>query len=683
MAGNASPNGGPPGERIRFLWPRGAVPGRRAVGLAGAVVLLAGTLAQLLPSGLASPHSSEASDAFTPVIFDRFHPLRQQGQAGLSALEGAAPRALMTVSPDLHDFVPPQGTLHPRLESALSQVVVQAAAGGDLRTLARWRGVPILDDRLQAILETEDGAAEEVAEAARALGIDVQARYRHLVQVLSPVNRLEALAQLPRVRFVRRPTAFYPQVTRSEGLWIVGAPRWHTGGFLGQGAKVAVVDQGFRGYTKLLGKDLPKEVRTQSFVEGVSDVDRATVHGTAAAEIVYDMAPGAIMYLVTISTEVELGLAINWLIEEGVQVVSFSLGALAAPTDGSGVLDEMVDRARAQGILWVAAAGNYGSGHWQGTFADATGDGWHEFAPGKKLFPLDVGVDEVAVFILNWNDWPYSAQDYGLYLFFEGVGGSLQLLGFSDSAQTGDQSPVEAIVSFFLPRGRYYLAIKKLKATRDAQFHLYSLAQDLPQGSPEGSLASPASARGALAVGATDGFDRLEKYSSQGPTGDGRIKPDLVAPDAVSTEAFGRQGFPGTSASAPHVAGAATLVLSAFPRMTPAEIQAFLESRALRIGQQEKNSAYGAGRLQLGPVPDVSPVPSPTASATPTATRTPTPTVTPTGTRTPTATPTPPRPTRTPTATPTPGPTKVPATPTMIAWPDHQSYFPYAPKASP
>ena len=52
---------------------------------------------------------------------------------------------------------------------------------------------------------------------------------------------------------------------------------------------------------------------------------------------------------------------------------------------------------------------------------------------------------------------------------------------------------------------------------------------------------------------------RIAEYSSRGPTDDGRHKPDLAAPTAVPCASY-PDGFTGTSASAPHVAGALALL---------------------------------------------------------------------------------------------------------------------------
>jgi hypothetical protein len=91
---------------------------------------------------------------------------------------------------------------------------------------------------------------------------------------------------------------------------------------------------------------------------------------------------------------------------------------------------------------------------------------------------------------------------------------------------------------------------------------------------------------------------------------DGRIKPDLVAHDAVSTATYGASngqdylnggtGFFGTSASAPHVAGAAALVKQSYPFYEPSDIQGFLEGRAFDLGDTGKDNLFGSGRLHLG-----------------------------------------------------------------------------------
>ena len=119
-----------------------------------------------------------------------------------------------------------------------------------------------------------------------------------------------------------------------------------------------------------------------------------------------------------------------------------------------------------------------------------------------------------------------------------------------------------------------------------------------------GSVSDPASSPAALAVGAydVDNPRPIEPFSSDGPTIDGRLKPDIAAPDGVMNDVF--NPFFGTSASAPHVAGAAALVKGAFPSMTADQIQGLLTCPRLgwrtgRSGQplRLRPSRPGATRL--------------------------------------------------------------------------------------
>ena len=88
--------------------------------------------------------------------------------------------------------------------------------------------------------------------------------------------------------------------------------------------KVGVVDVGFYGYSELLGVELPSKVQTK--VASASEF-LSTRHGSACAEILHDVAPGAAMYLANAGdVEVDFPNAVSWLKSNGVSVVSSSIG---------------------------------------------------------------------------------------------------------------------------------------------------------------------------------------------------------------------------------------------------------------------------------------------------------------------------------------------------------------------
>jgi serine protease AprX len=125
------------------------------------------------------------------------------------------------------------------------------------------------------------------------------------------------------------------------------------------------------------------------------------------------------------------------------------------------------------------------------------------------------------------------------------------------------------------------------------------------------TIGSPAAAENAITVGAmADVKERgfyLASFSSRGPTQDGRIKPDVVAPGVAITAAkrgtFGVYiTLSGTSMATPYVAGIAALMLDAdmsdgTRNLTPSDVKSKIMSTAIDWGTSLIDVDYGAGRL--------------------------------------------------------------------------------------
>jgi hypothetical protein len=101
-----------------------------------------------------------------------------------------------------------------------------------------------------------------------------------------------------------------------------------------------------------------------------------------------------------------------------------------------------------------------------------------------------------------------------------------------------------------------------------------------------------------LVVGATDGNDLYTSYSNYGNL------IDLVAPGSTFTtgSTLGSQIYgnaSGTSVATPYVSGAAALLWSLDPSLTPAQVEGFLESSAKDLGPNGFDMHYGWGRLDV------------------------------------------------------------------------------------
>ena len=578
---------------------------RRVLAAAGALTLFASALAV---AAAASPAAATAASS--------------PGRPGHPGAVAAARSA-----PARHDVAALRSSVHAQLQQALSRTT----PAPDPATAA----LPALPDGRVQVDVT--GAAADIRSAVEGLGGTVLTHADGISSVRIAKSQLDELARHSGISRVSAPVRGYPQGVVSQGVAKSGANQWQAAGRRGAGVKIAIVDGGFAGLSaEQAAGNLPRTGSGLSYTNvncpGGPDTPQ---HGTAVAEIVHQMAPSASLYLYCIFDTAGFAAAANDIIARKIPIATSSLGfpgdSRGDGTGAAGSAAATVKKAAQSGVFWIQSAGNNAQEHWSGTLTDADNDGLVDVGCVNGLsgcqqadaFFVPAGGSASAT--LKWDAWPStSSTDVMLVLYGYTCDASANCTPINPDS-TGQPTPKYVLHSPGPPtltldvdnttsQVERWDVVIGLNGGSQPSVHFdlsywgevadpSYLAYTYPGLAAADSVTEPASSPYAFAVGAADVADgSLETFSSRGPTIDGRVKPEMTGWDCTSSNLSEFVGaFCGTSAAAPHVAGAAALAKSADSALTPAGLKAFLLARA-NDGNPitPAQNGAGAGNLTLG-----------------------------------------------------------------------------------
>jgi hypothetical protein len=272
----------------------------------------------------------------------------------------------------------------------------------------------------------------------RSLGGTIDLTYQGTRFAWVPTENLKELADsLGEDYRVRMPRVPQQQAIDSEGVTKTEADKYHQKGLKGDDVTVGVIDHGFENVSDA---DLPSNVTTldctrsggfgsdcdvvnlldlyDQAVDFFSDLfgNKDPDHGTAAAEMVADMAPEATLRLYLIKDEADLAEAVSNGLDNGVDVFSTSGIFTNTPWhDDEGTPESAANDASEGGSLFFNATGNAAKRHWQRSFKDEDGNDLHEWDGTDELnnFVLEDG-GEVKITV-RWNT-DDNNTDYNLYI---------------------------------------------------------------------------------------------------------------------------------------------------------------------------------------------------------------------------------------------------------------------------
>lgn len=357
---------------------------------------------------------------------------------------------------------------------------------------------------------------------------------------------------------------------------------YHERGYRGKNLTIAVLDNGYFGLDRSIGRRLPPWVK----VEPSPNPDmQQTNHGTKMAEIAYAVASGQRFYKIDVSGPrillynangyTNLNAAVNGAIKAKADMVLYSqVWEYGGNWDGGGFINKLISKATASGILWINAAGNLGRTTYSAAVDLSSSRQVKLPDPGNSIrFSVPQNGTPVKI-VLAWNDFKdtkdhRTEQDLDLILTDD----QDQEINSSKLVQSGTKNTTaenysahaREIIQAQLKSGIYRLKVtaKSSNFDRDSRLRLTIDGNGVRMfnPTPDQSLPIPADNPSVLAIAANDVEYSGKNSASTFP---GR-KPEISLKSYVVFN--DGMGYYGTSAATAITVGALAAYQSAWGKL--------------------------------------------------------------------------------------------------------------------
>ncbi|MBF0207196.1 MAG: S8 family serine peptidase [Oligoflexia bacterium] len=380
-----------------------------------------------------------------------------------------------------------------------------------------------------------------------------------------------------------------------------------------QNVKIAILDNGFGGYApeKELLPTSTQLVQLTQIPQG------STNHGLGMAQIVWaltgQLPNGPSFYLVNTNGFSNFKAAVQYVIDQKMDIVLYSqVWPFGGNYDGNGFINALVTKAVQAGVIWINAAGNYGYKVYNGYVIDTC----------DKSLRFENKFDEgSATITLSWNDFTdddsyNSSKDLDLFVYDENE----KLVASSTYIQRNEapapgKDPLlssharEVITLQDLDKGIYKIKIKMKSNNFIPSDRLRIIIKDdreeaisFVDHTNDGEIMPPADNPLAITVG--EGV----KFSSIGPTADGRVKPDTIIQDATVAFSNG-MGTRGSSNAAAIFTGIVSVMKAYAPQLKIEHLRELIRlNQQTRISGVSVGVGVGAGYADLMECPSNEPI---------------------------------------------------------------------------